>query len=66
MCNKFKVKDLQEFQGVSQGKLCHVTIFILTFSADSHYRLDIFVSWVKPSTVTTPILTCCGGCRRFR
>ena len=40
---KFKVKDLQEFQGVSREKLCHSALFILTFNTDSHHRLDIFV-----------------------
>ena len=39
----FKVKDLQEFQGVSRGKLCHFNLFILTFSTDSHHCLDVFV-----------------------
>ena len=56
--NKFKVNDFQEFQGVSRGKLCHFTLYIFTFSADSHHR--------QASTVSTPVLTCYGGCCRFR
>ena len=40
---KFKVKDFQEFQGVSRGKLCHSALFILTFSTNSHHRLDISI-----------------------
>ena len=34
---------LKDFQGVSRGRLCHFTLFILTFIADSYHRLDIFV-----------------------
>ena len=43
ICINSKVKDLQEFQGVSRGKLCHFALFILTFSSNSHHLLDIFV-----------------------
>ena len=65
-CINSKVKDLQVFQGVSRRKLCYFALFIPTFSTNSHHRLDIFVGQVKPSTVTTSILTSYGGCCRFR
>ena len=40
---KFKVKDFQKFQGASRGKLCYFALFLLTFSTNSHHRLDISV-----------------------